>query len=229
MDDDHTQFAARLTHLKGEMSVAAFARKCEIGESLMRSYIAGAEPGLDKILRIWMSTQCSLSWLVAGEGDPTVAENTAREERAAYDLADSEFVSVPRYDVSASMGNGDEVFDEAISGSLKFRREWLRSRGIEIENARLLDSHGDSMEPLLFHRDLILIDKGAASNWGDGVYAIRLDGRLMMKRLQRIPGGVEIISENSSKYRPIQINLTDELSQREFAVIGGMRWFARES
>jgi phage repressor protein C with HTH and peptisase S24 domain len=155
------------------------------------------------------------------------AAGTLQEQRAGYD--DGEFVSVERYDVSAAMGNGEEVFEERLLGALKFRRDWLRTRGIEPGNARLLDGHGDSMEPLLFDRDLILIDKGAATNWGDGVYCIRMDGRLMMKRLQRMPGGVKIISENSSKYQPISLDLTDEHSQREFAVIGKMRWFARET
>ncbi len=152
----------------------------------------------------------------------------AQENRAPYDDG-SEFVSVDRYDVSASMGNGEEVFEERLQGALKFRREWLRTKGIEPSNARLLEGHGDSMEPLLYDRDLILIDKGAANNWGDGVYCVRMDGRLMMKRLQRMPGGVKIISENSTKYQPISLDLTDEHSQREFAVIGKMRWFARET
>jgi transcriptional regulator with XRE-family HTH domain len=61
-------FAERLRlALEGE-SVNAFARKCEISESLVRKYLSGAMPGLDKAVIMARSAGVSLDWLATGRG-----------------------------------------------------------------------------------------------------------------------------------------------------------------
>lgn len=65
-------FALRLRELIGSSSVADFARKCELGDSLIRKYLDGAMPGLDKALQIARTGGVSLEWLLGAE--PTFDE-----------------------------------------------------------------------------------------------------------------------------------------------------------
>lgn len=53
--------------LKGE-SVHAFAARAKIGDSTMRKYLSGSEPGLDKVIRIARAARVRLEWLATGSG-----------------------------------------------------------------------------------------------------------------------------------------------------------------
>lgn len=61
-------FAERLRLVLGGESVNSFARKCGVGESLLRKYLAGGMPGLDKAAAIADVAGVSLDWLATGRG-----------------------------------------------------------------------------------------------------------------------------------------------------------------
>lgn len=63
-------FADRLRSLIGEDSVSAFARRVELGESLIRKYLKGSEPTLSRARQIAVATGSSLEWLASGRGTP---------------------------------------------------------------------------------------------------------------------------------------------------------------
>ncbi|WP_108125561.1 helix-turn-helix domain-containing protein [Saccharospirillum mangrovi] len=63
-------FADRLRVLIGADSVSAFARRVELGESLIRKYLKGSEPTLSRAQQIAELTGCSLEWLASGRGSP---------------------------------------------------------------------------------------------------------------------------------------------------------------
>lgn len=50
------------------MSVNAFAKKCELGEGVIRSYLRGTVPGIDKASAIADAAGVNLDWLVTGRG-----------------------------------------------------------------------------------------------------------------------------------------------------------------
>ncbi len=60
--------------LDAEESALAFARKSDVGESLLRRYLSGSEPGLDKLVRIASAASVRLEWLATGEGPMRAAE-----------------------------------------------------------------------------------------------------------------------------------------------------------
>jgi DNA polymerase V len=63
---------------------------------------------------------------------------------------------------------------------------------------------GDSMEPLIFGGELLIVDKMCETKNNDIVVA-RLDSDLCVKRLRVFPdGGIWLFSDNIN-YRPIQI------------------------
>ncbi|MCP4392792.1 MAG: hypothetical protein GY804_00730 [Alphaproteobacteria bacterium] len=61
-------FPERMKELKKSGSVTSLATKCDIGESLMRKYLTGTLPRVDKALQIAEATGVELKWLITGEG-----------------------------------------------------------------------------------------------------------------------------------------------------------------
>jgi len=64
------EFGARLRQAIGSRSVLSFAKECGISDSLVRKYLAGSLPGLDKALVMARVAGVSLEWLATGHGNP---------------------------------------------------------------------------------------------------------------------------------------------------------------
>lgn len=111
-------------------------------------------------------------------------------------------VAVPRYAIGASAGHGAFVDDEARAPHIGFAPDWLRqiSRG-RPEDLSFIKVQGDSMAPTLSDGDDILVDSSdAAERLRDGIYVLRRDDTLMVKRLALDPiaGRVTIKSDNAA-------------------------------
>ncbi|MFN3375187.1 MAG: helix-turn-helix domain-containing protein [Burkholderiaceae bacterium] len=59
---------SRIRESIAEEPVAAFARRCDIGESLIRKYLAGSEPSATNLVKIADAAGVSLDWLATGRG-----------------------------------------------------------------------------------------------------------------------------------------------------------------
>jgi hypothetical protein len=98
-------------------------------------------------------------------------------------------VEVPRLDIGASAGPGAFAGDEAARAHIVFDPQWLR-RLAPGDPARLsiITVAGDSMEPTLRDGDEILVDRGdAAERLRDGIYVLRIDDALLVKRVALNP------------------------------------------
>lgn len=80
-----TDMSARIRAAIGEEPVAAFARRCGFGESLLRKYLQGSEPSATNLAKIADAAGVTVDWLATGRGPRTRAE--ARE--AAQNQGDS--------------------------------------------------------------------------------------------------------------------------------------------
>ncbi|MEW5885876.1 MAG: helix-turn-helix domain-containing protein [Pseudomonadota bacterium] len=58
----------RIKQAIGDEPVAAFARRCGIGESLLRKYLQGSEPSASNLVKIATAASVSLDWLATGQG-----------------------------------------------------------------------------------------------------------------------------------------------------------------
>jgi phage repressor protein C with HTH and peptisase S24 domain len=80
---------------------------------------------------------------------------------------------------------------------------------------------GDSMAPTLEDGDEILVDRDARRvEARGGIFVLRMDGVLMVKRLRTAVGGVEVGSDNPA-YPPRVV------PAREIEVIGRVAWLSR--
>jgi hypothetical protein len=98
-------------------------------------------------------------------------------------------VPVPRLDVGAAAGAGAFDGDERARGHIAFDPAWLRriARG-GVEELSIIRVAGDSMAPTLNDGDDILVDRSdGAGRLRDGIYVLRIDEALVVKRLALNP------------------------------------------
>ena len=100
-------------------------------------------------------------------------------------------VAVPQLDVGASAGPGALPGAERAQSHIVFDSKWLRRLGTaDASKLSIIRVEGDSMAPTLADGDEILVDRGdSAARLRDGIYVLRRDEALMVKRLAIDPSG----------------------------------------
>jgi hypothetical protein len=111
-----------------------------------------------------------------------------------------DYVVVPQLDVGASAGPGALPGEELALSHIAFDARWLRSLGTgDPGQLSVIRVEGDSMAPTLADGDDILVDRGdAAGRLRDGIYVLRFEEALIVKRVALNPAGrtVSIRSDN---------------------------------
>lgn len=135
-----------------------------------------------------------------------------------------DMVLVPKLAIGASAGAGASVDGEAVEGEVAFDPQWLRGLGADPRALSIIRVEGDSMAPTLNDGDDILVDGGdAAARLRDGIYVLRMDDALMVKRVARAPGPgrISVISDNGH-YRS-----WDDLPMAAVQLVGRVVWTGR--
>lgn len=112
----------------------------------------------------------------------------------------SGMVRIARLDVGASAGHGALPGAERTISHLAFEENWLRqlSRSPS-DQLNFIRVEGDSMAPTFADGDDILVDRGdGTERLRDGIYVLRRDDSLMVKRIALSPSArlVTIKSDN---------------------------------
>lgn len=134
-------------------------------------------------------------------------------------------IPIPRLALSAAAGPGAIGGDERARDTLGFSPDWLRAIGAG--SGEMLSSirvAGDSMSPTLSDGDEIMVDRGdGAARLRDGIYVLRIDDALMVKRLALNPATrrIDIRSDN-----PAYPGWAD-VDPATIEVIGRVIWMGR--
>jgi hypothetical protein len=102
---------------------------------------------------------------------------------------DAKLVPIRRLDIGASAGAGSTVDGELPLLPVSFDARWLRDlvKG-QTDQLSMIRVQGDSMSPTLSDGDEIMVNRAdAADRLRDGIYVLRLDDALMVKRLALNP------------------------------------------
>ena len=135
-----------------------------------------------------------------------------------------EMVLVPKLAIGASAGAGASIDGEPVEGAVAFDPKWLRDLGADARALSIIRVEGDSMAPTLNDGDDILVDGGdAAARLRDGIYVLRMDDVLMVKRVARAPGPgrISVISDNA------QYRSWDDLPMVAVQLVGRVVWTGR--
>jgi phage repressor protein C with HTH and peptisase S24 domain len=134
------------------------------------------------------------------------------------------YIYVPHFDVTVSAGPGAFQHVENVIAMRPFDAGFIRhDLGIQHKVIAMCSVAGSSALPDLKPRDTVMVDLRDRSVAHEGLHIVRLDDTLMLKKLQRLPGKVLRVSSTNLEYPPFEITGFEE-SQRDFEVIGRVRW-----
>lgn len=142
------------------------------------------------------------------------------------DLPVSALVHVNRSPVRASAGPGAIPYDQAGKPYFAFDENWLKSLTASSPGRlSIIRVEGDSMAPTLNAGDDILVDLGdCEGRLRDGIYVLRADDALVVKRLALHPAGRRITVQSDNPAYPDWPDCDID----EIACIGRVIWAGRK-
>ena len=94
----------------------------------------------------------------------------------------------------ATRGSPKRLDEARIVGHERIDPATLRALGLAAAAAAILTAEGDSMLPTIAPGDELLID--ARDREGEGLFVLRRDGALLVKRVARVSGAWQLLSDN---------------------------------
>ena len=146
----------------------------------------------------------SINWLLYGQSPESLVAATNKFFMVKY-----------MSDVNASAGGGG-VNDEEDVEEVEMPLEFVNRLGgeKELKYIEAINVSGDSMEPTFSYNDIIFINKSKTDIQRGGIFTIRTEAGLFIKRVvPRIDGNIDIISDN-------EVYSTQTLNPSEIEVIG---------
>lgn len=210
--------------------VEELAKSAGLSPSQLYRIIAGSQTKIETVARIARAARVNLHWLATGDGQRYLDEE-AREWSVREPGAD--YAYLPLYDVSAAAGHGSLIEHEEIVNSLAFKKEWIHNElHANPSDLYLIYVQGDSMEPALRAGDVILVNRNCAHAQHDGVFVLVLDGTLLVKRLQSLPGGRVRVSSDNPAYQPFELQKSSLYPENQPegdgpGIIGRVVWAGR--
>ncbi|MBK5265313.1 MAG: S24 family peptidase [Alphaproteobacteria bacterium] len=175
------EFLDRLIHERRE-NYGALSRLIGRNPAYIQQYIKRGSPRkLDESDRRTLARYFGVDeQSLGGLADAPASASPVRKGGAAV----RGMVLVPQYDLGASAGGGSLDQSERPAGRMAFEEKWLRDLGANPSGLSMIRVDGDSMAPTLSHGDDILVDRmDGAARLRDGIYVLRLDDVLMVKRV----------------------------------------------
>lgn len=154
----------------------------------------------NELLDFCAKRSIAINWLLYNQSPESLIEPTNRFYMVRY------FPSV-----SASAGGGAEN-EELEYEPLMLEENFVVSLGgeKELRYIEAINVSGDSMEPSFAYNDIVFINRSKVDVDRGGIFTIRTEHGLFIKRIQvRIDGKLDIISDN--KDYPISIAVRNEV------------------
>lgn len=135
-----------------------------------------------------------------------------------------DYVLIPHLDIGASAGSGADPGPENPLATLAFQATWVRSVASgRPEALSVIRVEGDSMLPTLADGDHILVDGDDRERLRDGIYVLRTDDALLVKRLSVNPATRRLTIRSDNDAYPSW----DDCDPATVAVIGRVVWVGR--
>lgn len=134
-------------------------------------------------------------------------------------------IAIPRYDIRASAGAGAFAEGELPVAHLGFDNWFLKQLcGSNPSDLSIIRVRGDSMFPMLADGDDIMVDRSAAgARVSDGIYVLRRDDALMVKRIALHPGSRRLTISSDNPAYP-----SWDCDPNDVEVIGRVVWAGRK-
>lgn len=172
--------------------IESVANDAGISTNTLNGWISkGRLPRVDEATRLAKALGTTVEYLITGNGlkeVPSYAPDPI--------FSDPGVMAIPILSQKVAAGRGQELLESAeVVGKLPFLKKMLR--GDDPNKARALEVKGDSMTGIqMFDGDLIVFVPGSIR--GDGIYVLRVNDSLIVKRVEfdEISQKLRIMSEN---------------------------------
>jgi phage repressor protein C with HTH and peptisase S24 domain len=155
-------------------------------------------------------------------GTPKRLDEAARSRLAAFfaveevllggPARETGWVAVPRIDAAAAAGPGGLVEDDRAVGEERIDPRVVRRLGVTAGALSMIVARGASMEPLIHDGDALFVDTSDRRlSSRPGLFVLRLDGALLVKRVARIGLDLHIASDNpaAATIAPVRADRTE--------------------
>jgi phage repressor protein C with HTH and peptisase S24 domain len=229
----NTTWNQRLTARMAELGISQgeLARKVGISQPSVNDWVSGSTKSLRGTLlpAVAKALGTTPEWILTGrdgsrEPDRPPYLRAIVAWHDAADLPPDQFAYLPKLDYYLSAGPGgiDPDAMEATDRVTPFRSDFMRDQGWTPQTHYTMRCKGESMEPTIQDGSPVVIDTAAKSIKSGSIYAVLIDGDPMLKRLDKLPGGlVRVRSDNTSPaYAPF------EVAESSLQIIGRAVWTA---
>lgn len=198
------------------LSQKAIAGRLGCSHQAWQGYEAGNNLPGGKILQRLNILGISIDWLLTGRG--AIAEPGTGDDNSVLAF-------VPHVEAQLAAGHGSINDRLQIRDYIPFTRSYLlRKFGrSSVDGLAVLEVSGDSMEPTISDGSLVMVDQTDPDVSGS-IMAFVFEDCAYIKRLQKFPGGIDVVSDNRDFYPPHQIRNAD-LDQLN--IIGRVRWIGK--
>jgi phage repressor protein C with HTH and peptisase S24 domain len=195
-------FRSRLTQVIHSFgSVVALATAIGVSDNAIYKWLRGlGHPSVANLVALARAGRVSVEWLATG------AEAAQSAQAITRAVEHGDFVFMPRNRIRFSSGRDGILRSDQVVDSIAFRAGWVKRRlNTESRDLILIEVVGDSMAPTVEDSDLILADLAEPRFRQDGIYLLRHDGGLTVKRIQRRPDGKFLVRSDNPKYEAMVV------------------------
>ena len=207
------EFRLRLTQvIQSFDSVVVAAQAVGVSDNAIYKWLAGrGQPSVSNLVALARAARVSIEWLATGE------ESKQSSQAITRAVEHGDFIFMPRNRIRFSAGRDGILRSDQVVDSIAFRAEWVKRRlSTESRDLLLIEVVGDSMAPTVEDSDLILADLAEPRFKQDGIYLLRHDSGLAVKRIQRRPDGKLLVRSDNPKYEAMVVSTV--------SIIGRVIW-----
>lgn len=191
---------------KSEVSVRRFCDDIGVSNVTVYKWMSGKiVPKGENLKRFCEYFHVTPAYVMFGDGN----EPSCQSIRIAPNV-----ISIPLLDIKACCGDGADIpanipLIRMIDVDDAFYNKYLT--GANRKSLHVVHAIGDSMEPTIFEGSPVIIDTSDRVLNRDGIFAFVFNSGLFLKRVQCLPSGFLLISDNE-RYKPISIGEQDTLN-----------------
>jgi phage repressor protein C with HTH and peptisase S24 domain len=220
LEAEYGSLTALANHLERSDSQVSQWKKGSINSG------TGKQRGMSAATARYIESQTNkgMGWLDADHSDAG-SKMAPSNVRAIHpdDPPLEDMVYVPESRITFSAGNGRTANFELIEDEepASYRLSWFQKYHINPNRVKRFRVSGDSMEPMLFARDTILVNLDETNIIDDKLYAIRYGDELRVKYLRKKLDGTLILRSMNPSYQDEEVS--PALANEHIAIIGRVR------
>lgn len=195
--------------LEGERGQTGFVKASGASKSVVNQWITGKIKSID--IRYALNIERELGfnhiWLMTGEGDPRNAPLFGAKgvtPVAKGEMKNTVQIRQVSFRLRAGVARVDTELDPTEIGLLEIPIDVIEQHRLNPDNLVALRVRGESMEPMLFEDDLVVIDTSDKRPISRELYAIQFDGDACIKQLLH-KGGQWYLHSLNPDHKPVNV------------------------